>query len=141
MATTNASSGSRRTGPAGEASPRWRRTALRSVVAVGRAVLSWTEPRLAARSILVGGHDRAGGLNEAEVTALATVFATPVAATVLLRRAGIAPERFPAFVPGLTAESFWSMVAVELAHGRCPGGRGQLLSAAAAEYPGNPAFS
>ncbi|WP_044888691.1 effector-associated domain EAD1-containing protein [Frankia torreyi] len=105
----------------------------------------WRSSRDRVRSPVRAGRraaelDAAEPLSSAEVTALATVFGAPDAAALLLRRAGLAPEAFPAFTPGIQALTFWSAVGLELGHGRAPGGRRRLLTEAAALYPGNRVF-
>ncbi|WP_256789330.1 effector-associated domain EAD1-containing protein [Frankia sp. AvcI1] len=80
-------------------------------------------------------------LTPEQVRLLAELFSTPMAAVRLLRHAGLAPERFPTFDAAPHAEGFWAAVAVELAHGRAPGGARRLLDTAKSEYPGNPAFA
>lgn len=79
-------------------------------------------------------------MTRTEIEALARVFADGYATMTLLRAAGLPLERFPAFGSGDHAERYWSTVALELRHGRFPGGRRLILAAARKEYPGNPAF-
>ncbi|WP_374121993.1 effector-associated domain EAD1-containing protein [Frankia sp. AiPa1] len=93
---------------------------------------------MAGRSPSLPEDDGADQLTAVEVETLATVFATPDAASGLLYRAGLPLERFPAFVPGVHANGFWAAVSRDLGYGRAPGGRRRLLAVAAAEYPGNP---
>ncbi|CUU58102.1 hypothetical protein Ga0074812_11711 [Parafrankia irregularis] len=86
------------------------------------------------------GNGAAGGLTRVQVEALAASYSSPPAAAALMRRAGLRPELFPAFVEGAFAVSFWAEVGHQLELGRAPGGTRALLSAAAQDYPGQPAF-
>lgn len=86
------------------------------------------------------GADGCAGLADAEVRALAEAFDSRAKAVTLLRNAGLRPESFTVFDSAPDAQAYWAEVGHELALGRAPGGRRRLLAAAAAEYPGNPAF-
>jgi hypothetical protein len=81
----------------------------------------------------------AGPLAEDEINALALVFASPNAATALLREAGFPPERAPAWQP-TDAHQFWTDVSVLLEHGIMPDGRRLLLAAARRRFPANRVF-
>jgi len=75
-----------------------------------------------------------------EIHALAAAYQSRASVQALFHAAHLRPEIFLSFDSAPNAEIFWSEVAWELAMGKDPGGRQRLLTAAAAEYPGNPAF-
>jgi hypothetical protein len=79
-------------------------------------------------------------LTDEEAAALAAAFATPVVASQLLERAGLARSHQPAWAAGQSSLEFWQEVNDRLGNGVLPDGRTRVLAEAARVYRRNAVF-